>query len=241
MFKYGKYLLAVLLVCLSPAMSAWAGHWALAPEEVQITGGLSNQRWVEDDGSYAADCIIWLDPEETGRYACYTFDKDGYLWAGTTRYGTKFDAQGRRLTASGQVDQILVPRDTAVIALDNYTVTLPDNWVNHFCYHQSEKGTRSLSVYFFPPARSSYRGRLQNSVFQTMFMILQFKDEAAMEKERREGMVDGWRYLGRAGGKLLVYGQRTDTAAGLFNEEQKTQIEAMQDTLDPAKLIGGLE
>jgi hypothetical protein len=226
-------ILAITMGAIFPVLA----EWNLDPAELQVENGVSNQRWIEEDGTYAQNCVIWLDPAGEGVYRCYTFNEDGYMRA-AAKYRWKINAWGQRLNADGSVMEIVVPQDTLTITTADYSLRLPENWINHYCYLLKEG---QLYVYFYPMSRNRFQGRLGDSVFQTMFIILKFDSAEAMERTRRQGMVDNWRYLGKRDGCYYVYGGRTDSAIGAFTAKQRQVIESMEESLDPGSLLPALE
>jgi hypothetical protein len=234
--KVGVFIFVLMLSMIG--QTAFAGHWLLPAEAITVTGEVSNQRWVEDDGTYAADCALWLDPEDTGVLTCYMFTKDGFMCADVHDKYEGINKLGQVLDKDGSVRKLIRPVGTTKINDGGYNVNLPANWENNFCYRL---WNGNLSVFFYPMTRNTFNDKLRSSVFETMFMILKFNDKAGIEKERQLGMVDNLTVLGTKDGKYYACGFRTDTAIGLFPKEQRHLISDMQDSLDKSKLMPDLD
>jgi hypothetical protein len=64
--KVGVFIFVLMLSMIG--QTALAGHWLLPAEAITVTGEVSNQRWVEDDGTYASRLRPMV---RSGRYRCF--------------------------------------------------------------------------------------------------------------------------------------------------------------------------
>ncbi|MCD8083150.1 MAG: hypothetical protein LUE86_06535 [Clostridiales bacterium] len=135
------------LLALSAAVPAFAG-WQLDE---------SNNRWwfENEDGSWPADCWIWVDDDGDGLYEAYCFDAGGYLLTGvTTPDGYIVDGNGARLldgavmsapagwigtyTAASGESFTVVDLDSQYLRIDFYTAGGEENTVLQFAPALSE-------------------------------------------------------------------------------------------------------
>ena len=99
-----------------------------------VSDGVSNWRWQEDDGTYVQDCDLWLDGNKDGIYENYYFNSGGWMLAATQNgYGQTINSDGALLNNDGVFPDNCA-KDSAVITTPDYTLTLPENWKNNFCY-----------------------------------------------------------------------------------------------------------
>ena len=76
------YTTFVLLLLTS--VNAYAGVWRQDETKPANNNGVTNWRWINDDGSCLAGLWAWIDGNGDGIAECYYFSNDGYLMAGTT-------------------------------------------------------------------------------------------------------------------------------------------------------------
>lgn len=229
MRKSIKLILSTVFMALLGSFPAFAGQWIQDPGRAAVADGVSNWRWMEDDGTYASDCELWLDGDQNGVYENYHFNGDGWMLADTeTMYGEKMNGDGAVLYADGTVKTITAPKDSAVIASRDYLLTLPDNWKNHFCYSMHDG---NLYVEFYPMKPLTIDGKVRSTVSQTMIWILRFDSREEMEQTRAEGLYDGWMYLGSHNGAYYVSCGPTDTAIEFFTETERDWMQQMNSSL----------
>lgn len=211
--------------------TAFAGQWVQDQSRPAAENGVSNWRWLEDDGvSYASRCQLLLDGNGDGIYERYAFNEDGWMLADTVNeYGIRIDGNGAQLEEDGQVYQVIAPAETTVIDAGDYTLTLPETWRGHFCYSAGED---VLTVDFYPIKRMEIGGQLYDTVAQELFYIRKFDSQEEMEEERAMGIYDNWRELGSRDGACYVSYTSTDTAIGFFTEEEREQMENMRRDYD---------
>ena len=219
------------------AIPCYAGYWSQDTTQPENQGGVSNWRWIEDDGiSSPKRCEVWLDGNQDGVYEHYSFDADGWMLAGTeNEYGIRVNDQGAALSKAGEVMRMITPGDSALIATEDYLLTLPDNWKNRFAYTLNNG---NLYVDFLPLKRVSIDGALYSSVSQPAFYILRFDSREEMDKAREFGGYDGWKVLGERSGRYYVTCGPTDTAIGFYTEEEQAVIRQLQESLSADQ--GGL-
>lgn len=209
--------------------SAFAGQWVQDPGKAALSEGASNWYWQEDDGSRAKNCRLWLDGNQDRIYEMYSFDEDGWMLANTmTEYGGMINADGALMDDAVTVSQMIAPQDSTVITTPDYTLTLPDNWKNHFCYSVR---AGILSVNFFPMQRDKWEGRLGDTVAETMFLLVSYDSAEQRALEKAVGIYDSWRDWGTHEGTYYVSFGPTDTAMGYYTEEERAQIRQMRKSL----------
>ncbi|MCB6611334.1 hypothetical protein V3C10_17905 [[Clostridium] symbiosum] len=229
MKKSIRILSSALIISMSCFSTSFAGQWIQDQNRPSVKDGVSNWRWQEDNGSYVGSCDLWLDGNRDGIYENYYFNSDGWMLADTeTEYGQKIGVDGAALLSDGTVSLLTAPRDSSVITTRDYTLTLPDNWKNHFCY--STNGG-NLYVDFYPVKPLIMDGKIRSSVTQTMFWLLQFDSREEMDETRALGMHDGWKYLGSHGGKYYVSCGPTDTAIEFYTDEEREMMQQMDSSL----------
>lgn len=229
MKKKFRILSSALIISLSCFSTSFAGQWIQDPDRPSVKDGVSNWRWLEDDGSYAGSCDLWLDGNRDGVYENYYFNSDGWMLADTeTEYGQKIGADGAVLQQDGTVSLLIAPSDSNVITTQDYTLTLPDNWKNHYCYSMKNG---NLYVDFYPVKPLIIDGKVRSCVTQTMFWLLQFDSREEMDETRELGMHDDWKYLGSSNGKFYVSCGPTDTAIEFYSEEEREMMRQMDKTL----------
>lgn len=229
MKKRIKILSTALIISMSCFSTAFAGQWIQDQDRPAVKDGVSNWRWQEDDGAFAADCDLWLDGNRDGIYENYFFSPDGWMLADTvTEYGQKIGTDGGRRLDNGTVSLLTAPKDSSEITTPDYTLTLPDSWKNHYCY--STNGG-NLYVNFHPVKPLIIDGKVRSSVTQTMFWLLQFDSREEMDETSALGMHDDWKYLGSHGGKYYVSCGPTDTAIEFYTEEEREMMKQMDNSL----------
>ena len=189
---------SAIVMTLFFTFPAFAGQWIQDAGRLAVSDGVSNWRWQEDDGTYVQDCDLWLDGNKDGIYENYYFNSGGWMLAATQNgYGQTINSDGALLNNDGSVFRIIAPKDSAVITTPDYTLTLPENWKNNFCYSLR---SGNLYVDFHPIKPLLMDGKNRGSVTQAMFWILSFDSREEMEKIRNQGLYDSWRLLGSSNG-----------------------------------------
>ena len=94
-------------------------------------------------------------------------------------YGQTINSDGALLNNDGSVFRIIAPKDSAVITTPDYTLTLPENWKNNFCY-SLRSGNLYVDVHPIKPLLMD--GKNRGSVTQAMFWILSFDSREEMRK-----------------------------------------------------------
>ena len=220
---------SAIVMTLFFTFPAFAGQWIQDAGRPAVSDGVSNWRWQEDDGTYVQDCDLWLDGNKDGIYENYYFNSGGWMLAATQNgYGQTINSDGALLNNDGSVFRIIAPKDSAVITTPDYTLTLPENWKNNFCYSLRNG---NLYVDFHPIKPLLMDGKNRGSVTQAMFWILSFDSREEMEKIRNQGLYDSWRLLGSSNGKYYVSCGPTDTAIEFYTEEDRAVMQQMQSAL----------
>ncbi len=75
---------AALTLLLASNFNSYAGVWRQDETKPANSNGVSNWRWVNNDGSYLAGLWAWIDGNGDGIAECYYFNNDGYLMTDTT-------------------------------------------------------------------------------------------------------------------------------------------------------------
>lgn len=79
----GKRMMRAVLtavLALGAAQTAWAGQWIQDTSQPAWTEGVSNWRYLQDDGTYTAGRWEWIDRGD-GFSECYGFTADGWMYA----------------------------------------------------------------------------------------------------------------------------------------------------------------
>lgn len=231
-----KVMTTALLFAFTGVSSAFAGQWMQDSGRAALKDGVTNWWWQEDDGSRARDCSLWLDGNQDGTYEKYTFNEEGWMIADTvTEYGGQINADGALMVDADTVSQMIVPRDTTAVTTPEFTLTLPDNWKNHFSYQL--RGS-DLLIEFFPMKRMEYDGTPRDHVAETMAWIMAFDDKAERDTLRALGIWGNWRDLGTHRGTYYVSCSPTDTAMGFYTEEERALMGQMRESLWAADGVG---
>ena len=77
MKQWKKSAVLAVPMALLCSVSAFAGQW----EEEGVTW-----KYLQDDGSYAADVWQWIDSDGDGLAECYHFNEDGWVDLNTVVY-----------------------------------------------------------------------------------------------------------------------------------------------------------
>lgn len=216
--------------------SSFAGQWMQDTGRTALEDGVSNWWWQEDDGSRARGYSLWLDGNQDGVYESYTFNEEGWMLADTvTEYGGRINADGALMDDAVTVSQLLAPRDTTVVATDEFTLTLPENWKNHFCY-QVRGG--NLFIEYFPIERMEFAGVAGGHATETLVWIMAYDTKAERDAMGELGLLDNWRELGTHDGVYYVSCTPTDTAMEFYTEEEREQMRQMRESLWEDGAIG---
>lgn len=218
-----------LAFSLTGIFSAFAGQWMQDTGRAALEDGVSNWWWQEDDGSRARGCSLWLDGNQDGVYESYTFNEEGWMLADTvTEYGGRINADGALMDDAVTVSQLIAPWDTTVVATDEFTLTLPENWKNHFCY-QARGG--NLFIEYFPIERMEFAGGAGGHATETLVWIMAYDTKAERDAMGELGLLDNWRELGTHDGIYYVSCTPTDTAMEFYTEEEREQMRQMRESL----------
>lgn len=236
MGKWGKMVMMTLVLTLTGTSYAFAGQWAQDAGKASLADGVSNWYWQEDDGARAKNCSLWLDGNQDGIYENYTFDEDGWMLANTfTEYGGWINSDGALTEDTVTVSQMIAPRDSTVITALDFTLTLPDNWENHFIYRVSGG---DLFVDFYPMRRHMFDGKSYDTAPETMIWLMTFENDEELASMRALGLIDNWRDLGTHNGTYYVSCSPTDTAMEFYTEEERELMQQMRASLWGGDALG---